>query len=732
MIPELLAPAGNLYVLKEAVSKGADAVYFGGDAFGARAYAGNLSHDEVLEAIRLLHMQHRKAYLTVNTLLKSREIEERLFSYLKDFYEAGLDAVLVQDYGVLSFIRAVFPALTIHASTQASISSPSGYAFLKSLGVSRAVPARELSIAEIADLCRIPDMETEVFIHGAMCVSYSGRCLLSGMIGERSANRGRCGQPCRLSYTGICDGRRNVLPGRYPISMKDLCGLRDLPALIDAGVSSLKIEGRMKGAPYVGGVVSIYRKYLDLIAEKGPDAAQVAAEDFEELLRLGNRGAFADVYFHEKNSPDMISFDDSSFHSAIEDRKKETPVSETPKIPVSFTVTARVGEPLSITIASCGGPFQGLSCEVCGDPVEKAQKKATTEAELVEKLKKVTEYGFIAENFSIDLSEKAFVPMSRFNALKRAAAGGLAEKLLSPGGRPVKDPALFFAAVKKQEDAAELFDGREDFASVVSLKQIRALSGTQGEMSLIVPAFLLLQEGAEEILKAEREGGRKLYLDLPPVFRKRIVSGLEEVYARARRVDFSGFFVSQADFLPWLAGKGAVRDEIILGPDLYAFNAYSTVFLRHYAKRLSIPFELTLAELAHLDTRGAVLTAYGRTPVMKTQNCLYRNAASCEEGRCREEREHRLSYIDRKGEELPVVKDCLTCVNTMYNSVPTYLLDRLSDYRSLSLSGIRLDFTDEDAHMISELISAYRAAKSGRAPAADFKFTRGHMKRGVE
>ena len=224
-IPELLAPAGNIEILKQAALYGADAIYFGGELFSARAYAGNLDSDEILSAIRFLHLRQKKAYLTVNTLLKSREIEGRLFSFLKPFYEEGLDAVLVQDMGVFSLIRDCFPNLPIHISTQCSVTSEYGARFFKSLGAERVVLSRELSLDEIKTIIEKSDIETEVFVHGALCVSYSGRCMMSSMIGGRSANRGRCAGACRNPYSVEIDGKKIESFGDYPLSMRDLSGL---------------------------------------------------------------------------------------------------------------------------------------------------------------------------------------------------------------------------------------------------------------------------------------------------------------------------------------------------------------------------------------------------------------------------------------------------------------------------------------------------------------------------
>ena len=237
---ELLAPAGSFEILRAVIEAGADAVYVGGSRFGARAYAGNFSQEELLEALDYAHLRGRKIYLTVNTLLKNEELSE-LYDYLLPFYERGLDAVLVQDFGVLSFIHRCFPLLPIHTSTQMTVMGPEGASLLQELGVSRIVLPRELSLSEMKEIRDKTGAELEAFVHGALCYCYSGQCLFSSMLGGRSGNRGRCAQPCRLPYQVLDEGHKKYRENSYVLSMRDLCGLSDLKQLHEAGVYSLKI-----------------------------------------------------------------------------------------------------------------------------------------------------------------------------------------------------------------------------------------------------------------------------------------------------------------------------------------------------------------------------------------------------------------------------------------------------------------------------------------------------------
>ncbi len=301
---ELLSPAGSYETLCAAVNAGADAVYIGGSMFGARAYADNPDEELLIRGIEYCHLHGRKIYLTVNTLLKEKELETMLYSYLLPFYENGLDGVIVQDLGVVQFIQTFFPGLPVHASTQMTVTGSEGARFLQQQGITRVVPARELSLQEVRRIIDDTGIEVETFIHGAMCYSYSGQCLFSSMIGGRSGNRGRCAQPCRLPYT--CTSGKKTYTG-YLLSMKDMCTIDLIPDLIDAGIASMKIEGRMKRSEYAAGVVSIYRKYIDLYQKHGRSGYRVLDEDRGILMDLYNRGGFSQGYYRQHNGPAMMS-----------------------------------------------------------------------------------------------------------------------------------------------------------------------------------------------------------------------------------------------------------------------------------------------------------------------------------------------------------------------------------------------------------------------------------------
>lgn len=313
---EILAPAGSYEALTAAINASCDAVYIGGNKFGARAYAENPNEEIMLRAIDYAHIHNKKIYMTVNTLFKNSELEKELYDYLIRYYEQGLDAVIVQDVGVLHFIHEHFPDLPIHASTQMTLTMGQGAETLKHMGITRLVNARELSLAEIKNIRAFSDLEIESFVHGALCYCYSGQCLMSSMLGGRSGNRGRCAQPCRMPYQLRGDNKNLTSEEeKYVLSPKDICTLEIIPELIEAGIDSFKIEGRMKRPEYTAGVSYTYHKYIDKYQELGKERYEAYISDHKEDLKLDvmllkdlyNRGGFTQGYYTTRNGKSMIS-----------------------------------------------------------------------------------------------------------------------------------------------------------------------------------------------------------------------------------------------------------------------------------------------------------------------------------------------------------------------------------------------------------------------------------------
>ncbi len=412
---ELLSPAGDADCLYAAAAAGADAVYAASDRFGARAYASNFTEDEFIHAIDYMHMLGKKLYLTLNTLIKEREFES-VYAFIKPFYAEGLDGVIVQDMGIVRYLLREFPGLPVHASTQMSVTSAYGAGYLQKTGVARVVTARELSISEIREIHQKCDIEIESFIHGAMCCAYSGQCLMSSMLGGRSGNRGRCAGPCRQPYSA---GNINQ---KYILSLKDMCTVDILPDLIEAGVCSLKIEGRMKAPAYVSGVTGIYRKYLDIYKRNGREGYSVEQSDRDALTRLYSRGGISTGYYGRRNGSSMVTVVKPGYISSYEEKDVPGRI----RLKISGRCRAVCGEPLELAVSS-----GDINTVVTKDIVDTASKHPVTEADIVKQLRKTGDTDMEFDELVIETDGRAFIPVAALNALRRDAVRSLYERLIS-------------------------------------------------------------------------------------------------------------------------------------------------------------------------------------------------------------------------------------------------------------------------------------------------------------
>lgn len=427
---ELLAPAGSFASLKAAVAAGADAVYMGGARFGARAYAQNADQDEMIAAIEYAHLHGCRLYMTVNTLFKENELGE-LYEYLLPYYKAGLDGVIVQDLGALSFIREHFPGIELHASTQMTITSVYGAKELKRLGCCRVVPAREVSLEEIRRIYDETGMDIETFVHGALCYCYSGQCLMSSLIGGRSGNRGRCAQPCRLPYR-VYEQEKGTAVNKEDqkcvLSMKDLCTLDILPQILEAGVFSLKIEGRMKSPRYTAGVVRIYRKYLDRYLEYGSEGYYVEPEDKKELLDLFDRGGFTSGYYTRHNGCDMIALKEKpefrETNKELFDFLDREYVETEKKEPVEGYAYLAEGLPSVLTL-TCGD----ISVTVSGQEPQAAKNQPMTREKVIRQLGKTGATAFEFTELEAEVCGALFLPVQALNELRREGFEALTEAI---------------------------------------------------------------------------------------------------------------------------------------------------------------------------------------------------------------------------------------------------------------------------------------------------------------
>ncbi len=711
---ELLAPAGGMDMAKAVLAAGADAVYFGGADFGARAYAGNFSENEAADMLDLVHLHKKKAYLTVNTVVKNLEMERKLYDFVRFFYLNGVDGVLVQDFGVLALLREYFPGLNLHASTQMNITTDYGARFLEKFDIKRIVCARELSFDEIEELCKNSQAEIEVFVHGALCVCYSGQCLMSSFLGGRSGNRGRCAQPCRLPYelyNGTGDKKIPVSP--YPLSPKDLSALRDLSRLVDAGVSSLKIEGRMKQSAYAATVTGIYRKYLDLCLSED-DASPLPCDELA-LEKSGSRGGFTDAYFYMRNTPDMMSGDSSSHES----QNEQGEVMAVPKIPINGSFFAREGEKASLLLSA-----KGCSIRAEGGICEKAQKKPLSEDEIRQKLLKIKDSPFVFDSLEIN-SEDVFLPISAINSMRRKAIEELEEKLLAPYRR--KDTGLKsfkpFYSPKKDSAAAPKINVR-----IRTEEQLACALSFAEASRVMIPACM-----AEEFLGEFKNTDKEPVISIDPVIRLNRIKLLKECIEKFKETAL--FEASSYDAIGLLIECGVPLEKILMGDRIYSLSDRArSVFEDLGLGQGQVPIELSKGELLHRDNADDSFLVYGHIPLMYTAVCQSKNAAKCKDSKTQGEKKVSFSYMlkDRKGMCFPVFCDCAICTNTIYNSLPTDLTDRLTEVLSLKPAALELSFTVEREKEINEVFERLKAALLGQKVKTAEKYTRGHFNKGVQ
>lgn len=716
---ELLSPGGDIEIFKSVIDAGADAVYFGGEMFGARAYAKNFTIEEGAEAIAYAHLYGRKAYLTVNTLLKNREIEHKLYEYLKAYYESGLDAVIVQDMGVLEFVKYYFPELSIHASTQMTITNAKGAKWIQDAGASRVVTSREISLDEISKIKEATDIEIETFVHGALCVCYSGQCLMSSMLGGRSGNRGRCAQPCRLPYQLFDNsGKPQKMPGEFILSPKDLCGLEDIADLADAGVYSFKIEGRMKQISYATGVVSIYRKYMDAYLE-GRDT-KVLSADKQKIFDLGNRCGFTNAYFRRQNSPDMITYTRPSH-----EKKEIDPVSICqPKIPIQGAFSAHVGQNMLLAVRR--GEDDVVTVQ--GDIVEAAAKNATTVSHIREKLMKTGNTPFVFQGISFDVDDNVFLPVSRLNELRRRAIeqlqcqiqGDVSGRMAVPFQKEMLQPTPNLC--QNQRPVMVCCDLLEQFYIACDSTLVTA----------VAVSFDVAIEHFDKLWQKAQDKGKEFYLKLPMICRQRALDLMDKYVNFFDTDKISGVIVSSLDGLGFLEEINFPKDCIQLDHRLYTFSNVSLYsFEQRGYRRNCAPLELNEKELSHRCNDNSFMLVYGRIPLMITANCQHGNSVGCDKKQV-------ISYLqDRYKERFPVKNICPFCYNEIYNSKIYNVISELERIERLGFAGYRLDFTlengKETARVLEEFWATLHGTENDRIQQGNSAIvTKGHFKRGVE
>ncbi len=763
---ELLAPAGNYESFLGAIHAGADAVYIGGKKYGARAYADNFSDEEVCLAIRYAHLFDRKVYLTVNTLVRQEELAE-LPEYLRPFYEEGLDGIIVQDFGVFHVVRELFPKLELHVSTQMTVTGGYGAKLLKEQGASRVVPARELSLDEIKEIRQEADIPVEAFIHGAMCYCYSGQCLFSSMLGGRSGNRGRCAQPCRLPYavTGIGKERQRGDKESYPLSLKDMCTLNILPELIEAGIDSFKIEGRMKSPEYVAGVTALYRKYIDRYFAAPDQSWSVEPEDMERLKHLYIRSEIQEGYYHRHNGREMITPDKPSYCKADEQYLQDirnTWLEQPLTLPVHGRVILRKDQPavLELNVERTGEPLVRTE----GTQVLQAVKQPLTVETVEKQIRKTGGTAFVFEELVCELEPDCFLPVKALNDLRRDALKALEDRLLLKSRRKV--PADYCDRLEQlnqeliSEGSADSDPDRGKTYIAVKIDRISQLDAVEKEE--IIDRLYLESECMVDTSKLsdwkQAKNGRQIFAAMPRILRSRDKGWLAKFKECVlNNPVYDGVLIRNLESLFYLEEQ-KYEGMIHADSSLYIWNSRSKKFLTELGVSQTASGELNRRDWHAMGICGVEVEVYGRTPLMVTANCVRKTAGEClaqmnsvQNGSfCTQSNEKRMQnrepvwLTDRYHVQFPVYTVCEHCYNVLYNSVPLSLHGYGKSICAENPSGARLAFTTETEEEIRQVFRRFSGflreinsetspgKKTYREDPPEYAFTKGHYKRGAE
>lgn len=779
---EILAPAGSMESLYAAINKGADAVYLGGSKFSARAYASNFDNDNMIKAVDYAHSYGVKIYVTVNTIMKENEIEEAV-RYAGFLYEIGVDALILQDLGLFKRIKEEYPDFEIHASTQMTIHNGEGALYFKEKGFHRIVLSRELSLKEIEHISKDLNIETEIFVHGALCVSYSGQCLMSSMIGGRSGNRGRCAQPCRMEYT--IKGNNTSEKKAYILSPKDTCTIENVEDIINAGTYSLKIEGRMKRPEYVAGVVDNYRKAVDQIlynkkfnVEKGK----------KELLQLFNRGGFSTSYLYNNLGSDLISFKnprntglplgkvekndqvllkedieigdgfrfkDKGFKiNKILLKGKEVKEAKRGEKVVIYPNTYKKGDELFKSsdkklfdeLEAYLKPYQrkiklkakvnfepskpmglkitynGIDYEYMGAVVEKAEKKPLEKSRIAEALEKSGDYPFKINNVEFENFEEGFVRISDLNNLRREALEGIQKSITKSFRRKRPEQR------KKEEEKIKSEHKIELIYQCVTKSQLEALL-EEGIKDIAVDVFSRDRDAIKikDLTELKEKHKVNIYLKVPNIVKNefdKIVDIIEKL-----KPYIKGLITVNTGII------GKYKDELFIIGD-YKLNIINSEALKFYQGEIDIPtlsLELNRKEIKNMlkSNKGNVQALiYGKTELMISEYCpvgsTFGGKSSCTECNLACTRDE-FTLTDRMKEKFRVMTD-IFCRSYILNSQPLNLIEEKEELQKLGVKSFRVEFRDESKKDVKNVIKMIR----NEIEIDSKKYTKGHYRRGIE
>lgn len=710
--PELLSPAGNYQSFLAAVNAGCDAVYIGGSSFGARAYADNFTDEEIVRAIKYAHVFSVKVYLTVNTLIREDEVH-KVIEYITPFYEAGLDACIVQDIGLISVFNLYFPQMECHVSTQGFITGLESIKFFRNLGAKRVVLAREMTLAEISEIKKECQIELEVFIHGSMCYSYSGACLFSSCIGGRSGNRGRCAGTCRLPFRVSGEDKNE----KYLLSMKDQCTLDILPGIIESGVESLKIEGRMKAPEYVALTTAIYRKYIDMYLNN-PKEFRVDSKDIDKLMHMYTRSEIQNGYFMKRNDKNMISVSSPSYSGNDNDilyDVNERYIKNNKKIPINAYLYAKENENIVLSF-SCGNvcvSAEGLpALEATGIPMGRDDFR--------NRIGKLGDTVFELSDCVTDISDKVFVPVKNINELRRKCAEKLFDKLAGNGRKYVSN-----VEISNERPKCNNLSVRNLFINILSYSQAKALISLDFNESVrVFPIVCLNLFDDRKLIEALAEK-YDIYIDCPIVVRQsdvdRFISDLR------KHVDLcNGIEVHNTESL-MLVNNLFGHKTIISGPEIYAWNRLAREVVLENAEYLVAPYELSLPQIREIYSTKVIVPFYGKVPVMNTANCVRRTSSAC----AKENGPDMMYIFDRKNKKNPVYLNCNYCYNTIYNYVPLSYHNELFGKKD-TFESLQISFTDEsynDTLTVLKFVNGLICGKKLDVPYSEY--TRNYISHGV-
>lgn len=766
--PELLAPAGSMESLKAAVNNGCDAVYLGGKLFSARQYAGNFSMEELEEACDYCHLRGVKVYVTVNTLYKDEELKE-LVAFVGKLYKMGVDALILQDSGAAKLIRANYPEFPLHASTQMTANSLEDVRYWESLGFSKIVLSRELSLEEIGEITAQSEVEIETFVHGALCVSYSGQCIMSSVLGGRSGNRGRCAQTCRLPYT-LYKGADKLQEG-YLLSPKDIQAVTILPQLIEAGISSFKIEGRMKNPEYVAGVTGIYRKYIDLYFED-PTHYAVSSEDIKTLTQLFNRGGFSEGYYTSAGGKDMMSIErpktwglkvgivDSYIpkHNRVTIRTREPLVpgdgieiwtSKEPHVGTSISKVSKAGEVISLALE---GDIQKNDvvyrtyAKSLNDTLAKTWEKDTRKKPVWGLLKAKKGQPLALRLWDTtssvyvtgDVVEQAENQPTTAEKLKQQAEKmGSTSFLVEDLELDIDDDIyvsisvlnqLRRSAVESLEEAIlkktkrpEVGDAKEAektekpfqrhkklHALVTDFLQLEAIVHTKELKVIYYEASTDMEKNLASAKELCLSSGVSLYAALPKISRQWRNDVEDAMVERLKDSDIDGFLVRSAGQFGMVKDSGK---KITVDYTLNVMNEEGVAFWKQQgADEVCLSVEANLKEINVMGDNDCEMLVYGYLPLMKTQQCPIGNYAGQKEGHfyCSQKNNTELYFLrDRLGMKFPLMTDCERCVCTVLNSKPLFTLKFYDEILESVTGSVRLEFTKEGAGRAARVTKAY-------------------------